>query len=264
MALNELSNLHREIHDRFAEYLDGKSVAILGRGPSLQCCDRGTVESYDVVVRVHRPAPVEAWWPPPLVQPEWQERVGSRTDIFYTSIGEVTEDFMERVVTAFQKEGGTFLCRPHPVYALASQKWCMLTETFMQVRYVDIGLYFDLMKGIDFTDTFKLTHRLGATPFPGTLAVADILSHNVKEAFIGGMTCYCDRSDVGIIESTRISKCDFNYLRSLREQHPDKIKVDPQMDKLFKTVDYTIPAEAPAANELYTHDHEGSVNDYIA
>ena len=108
MLDNKISNAHLELNRQMAEYLDGKSVAILGRGPSLSACNAEIIESHDVVARVHRPAPVEDWWPPPLVQPEWQSRVGHRTDILYSSMGTDgpqldthTMEWINRVCAAF-------------------------------------------------------------------------------------------------------------------------------------------------------------------
>ena len=255
--LNQLDNYHLGLHRRFANYLKGKSVAILGRGPSLQSCEASVIESYDVVVRTHRPAPVENWWPPPLVQPEWQDKVGSRTDILYSSLGNVNEEFIERVVNSFKDEGGLFLCRPHPWYTMHRLKDCIIMERFMPVRYLDVGLYNELTRALD------LGIKWGGNPFPGTLVVADILSHNVSRVFIGGMTCYCDKSDMGIMEGGKKSKCDFNYIRKLWRDNRAIISVDPIMEELFETLDDSVPECAPKANEIYETSADGVVNQYI-
>lgn len=251
-SLNRLNNLHITLNRDFADYLENKSVAILGRGPSLQSCSRSVIESYDVIVRVHRPAPIEDWWPPPLVQEEWQSMVGSRTNILYSSLGRGANDaFIERVTSSFKDEGGKFLCHPHPWYAITNQYSCSIMERTMPVRYVDIALYHSLYK------------YLRVDPFPGTLVVADILTHKVSKVFIGGMTCYCDRSKVGIMEDYKKSKCDFNYIRSIWQCSNDQIVVDPVMEELFNIIGESVPETAPGAHDLYQVGDNGVVNRYI-
>lgn len=247
---NGLANHHVALEKEFAEYISGKSVAILGRGPSLRSCSADVVESYDIIVRVHRPAPVADWWPPPFVQPEWHDRVGTRTDVLYTSLGNVDHAFIERIMTNFIKEGGRFVCRPHPLYAMSTRYWSDRIESYMPMRYVSIGLYHELYK------------HLGMQPFPGTIVLADILNHNISQLFIGGMTCYLDASLVGVEEGGRGSKRDFNYIRSIWKDNQDTVVVDPEMHELFETVDESIPETAPTAKEVYKDGEDGDVNDY--
>ena len=52
-----------------------------------------------------------------------------------------------------------------------------IERRYYPIRFVDIGLY------------LRLRRVLISYPFPGTLAVADILSFNIDKLFIGGMTC---------------------------------------------------------------------------
>lgn len=259
MNISPFLSTHRKLDNRFAKYLRGKSVAILGRGPSLASCSADVIDSYDVVVRVHRPAPIESWWPPPFVQPEWRERVGHRTDIFYTSFDYAKEppdteqvEFLGRMFTTFMAEGGSFICKPHPHYAvtdiLANNR---MRELWGELRYVGLGLYFNLWK------------IMGYPPFPGTLVVADILAHDVTSVFIGGMTCYCERHPAGIAEAGRMSKADFNFIRNCYRYH-DNVSVDPMMEELFDTLDGAISACAPSVHELYRTDADGAVNNYVA
>ena len=257
-VLNKLSNEHVKLNRQFAGCLENKSVAILGRGPSLRACSRTLIESYDVVVRVHRPAPIEGWWPPPLVQEGWQSIVGARTDILYSSFGFTKDiddemEFFDRMTSSFLDEGGKFMCRPHPRYALDDWLTSHKLAERLPLRFVDIGLYLELWR------------KIGATPFPGTIVVSDILAYPVKEVFIGGMTCYLDNSPVGIIESNgfRVSKRDFNYIRSIWRANEDRITVDPIMKDLFLSIDEAVPTRAPEAHEVYQADEDGVVNNYL-
>ncbi len=234
-------------------------MAILGRGPSLAECDADTIESYDTVVRVHRPAPIDLWWPPPLVQEEWQAKVGKRTDILYTSFGfvknlgrEVQEDFITRVVSAFLEEGGAILCRPEPIYAIHNnvRKASQFIERTTPLRYLNFSVY------------DQLTVSINAVPYPGTCVLADVLAYEPSTIFIGGMTCYVDASPVGIIEGLHKSKADFNYIRKLWRTHPISIRIDPVMEGLFETTEESVPTEAPTAADIYQTSADGSVNTY--
>ena len=258
---NGLANTHITLEKKFESLIRGKSVAILGRGPSLAACDADTVESYDTVVRVHRPAPIDLWWPPPLVQPEWQAKVGKRTDILYTSFGidtnsprAVQEEFINRVVTSFLEEGGAIICRPEPIYALHFSVQCAseLIEVMTPLRYVTYSMFKELKQAI------------GATPYPGTCALADVLTYGPSTVFIGGMTCYVDASPIGIIESgNHTSKADFNFIRNLWRPHPITVKIDPVMERLFEITDESVPTEAPTAADIYETSADGSVNTYM-
>ena len=85
------------MNEEFAAYLDGKSVAIVGRA-NLDDLEQGDkIDSYDVVVRMHHPLPYVPKDSPyfPVEHeykgfnfnyPEhWKKRIGARTDIFYLS-----------------------------------------------------------------------------------------------------------------------------------------------------------------------------------
>lgn len=257
---NGLPNNHITLERQFESLIRDKSVAILSRGPSLAECDADTVESYDTVVRVHRPAPIDAWWPPPLIQSEWQAKVGKRTDILYTSFGitddkprEVQEEFIKRVVSSFLEEGGTMLCRPEPLYALhvSVLRASNLIEWMTPLRYVNYALF------------KELTDAIGATPYPGTCVLADVLAYEPSNVFIGGMTCYVDASPVGIIEEGHTSKADFNFIRKVWRSNPNTVKIDTVMEHLFRTTDEFVPSKAPTAADVYETSADGSVNTYV-
>lgn len=258
---NRLPNTHITLERKFESLIRGKSVAILSRGPSLAECDAETIESYDTIVRVHRPAPIDAWWPPPLVQPEWQVKVGKRTDVLYTSFGfdfgapmPKQHEFITRVVTSFRDEGGKVLCRPEPVYA-RHDSVCSASrfiERMTPLRYVTDSLFDQLRASI------------GAVPYPGTCVLADVLAYEPLNIFIGGMTCYLDASPVGIIEGAHTSKADFNFIRNLWRPRPISVKIDPVMKHLFEITDESVPTVAPTAAEIYETSADGSVNTYVA
>lgn len=254
-----LTNVHLSLEKDFESLIRGKSVAILGRGPSLSGGSAEVIESCDTIARVHRPAPVDTWWPPPLVQTEWQSKVGTRTDILYTSFGlnlqqelEVQLDFMNRVISSFAEEGGKMLCRPEPFYALFElTQSSHLIEEKHPLRYLGIGVYEELKK------------TLKSVPYPGTCVVADIMMYEPARVFIGGMTCYLDASPVGIIEMDHVSKSDFNFIRNIWRSNADGVRVDPLMEELFQTIDESIPTRAPTAAEIYQTSADGSVNTYV-
>ena len=151
----------------------------------------------------------------------------------------------------FKDEGGRFFCRPHPSYAVnASNISDFIERVHYDIRFVDVGIY------------LRLRQLFKTFPFPGTLVVADILAFNINKLFIGGMTCYCDKSPIGIEEDGRKSKCDFNYIRSLWRDNPN-VSVDPIMENLFNTVDEIVPDKAFSVGDLYKLSDDGAANQYM-
>ena len=221
-----------ELNRRFAEYLDGKTVAIVGRANLHQLEQGEFIDSHDVVVRVHGMIP---YAPTTLniqktirsyVPDGWKSIIGSRVDILYHRIGfpkqsersdDVPESFVKEV-DMFWAQGGQFIChenpKPFPLrYALLN--------VVAEVRYLDLELYNHL--------TLKFKRN---TVNPGIVIIADILSHSIKSAYITGFPCYFD--DV-VFDMNHASLRSLNELRFLRDlSKHQRVTFDPLMHELFE------------------------------
>ena len=224
------------LDDAFAAFLQSKTVAIVGRSgiDTLQQGDK--IDSYDVVARVHWPIPYHAgvkpedrseertemkWDPPPFVPKKWQSIVGSRTDIFYTSIAGGGEQWCQDIINTFLSESGRFICNESPHSQRARAQGTL--RSYNPVRNVATELYCFLYEILD------------SQPLEGTIAIADILRHNIDSVYLTGFPCFIsNEAPRGRREGGRKSYHDFVFLRELRNNHPTRIEVDPHMAELFE------------------------------
>lgn len=217
-------------HDEeFAEFLKGKSVAVCGRGNSLERCDGTYIDSFDVVVRIHGPIPGIKdeinWQPEPDFVPEaWHDRIGRKTDIFYHDLNGVSERRCHQVFDSFFEHGGKFVgvdftnfnTHKHPqTHSYIENEICM-------VRKTNPSIYFYLHK------------HLGSRPMAGTEILVDIIMHDVSLVYICGMA----RIDHMPYNASydKDSKNDDRFIHGLVIEH-DNIIVDSVMEKVYEEYD---------------------------
>ena len=216
----------------FAGFIKGKSVAVMARGASLESCDGEHVDSFDVVVRMHRPMPGVkedlAWECPPFVPVDWQERVGTRTDIFYHDFNGVTEEVLHRYLAAFFEEGGRFLCVDYQNFNAQrhSATHRYIESKIHPVRKVRPELYWHLHEQ-------GLSHALS-----GTEILCDVLGCDPVSVFVAG---FAGRGEV-IGGDSKLER-DLGFIRQLYLER-DNISVDGMMQEIFDAAD--------EADESYT------------
>ena len=232
----DFNEIQPELNARYAEYLENKSVAIVGRA-ELDRTEQGThIDSFDVIVRVHWPIPYHAgvgnndrsedrseikWDPPPFVPKQWKKYVGVRTDVFYTTIVNGGEQWCQDIVATFVEEGGQFICCEIPW--VQRKRTVGMLRQYYPVRNVNMELYCELQ------DMF------GSQPLGGTLVIADICRHNVKSVYLTGFPCFVDdEHPTGTVEGTKHSYNDFCFLRKLAIESRERVTVDAHMAQLFK------------------------------
>ena len=225
----------------FAEFLRGKSVAIVGKGVREDEPENPEwgkrIDSYDVVVRVHWPIPYHGdilpghtseqkseikWDPPPFVPKKWQPIVGSKTHIFYTTIVDAGRGWCKSIIQAFRDEGGLFICEMHP--SIISHLPSGMLKEHTEVRQVSVYVH------------HRLYDLLGSQPFGGTMAVVDILRHAVREVYITRMPCFFSNSHLDGFRGPNpqaIPPNDLRFLKGLWEDNRDRITVDPFMEYVF-------------------------------
>lgn len=228
------------LQEEFAQFLRGKSVAIVGKGlreDEPENPEWGKrIDSYDVVVRVHWPIPYHGdvlpghtseqkpgikWDPPPFVPEKWQPIVGSKTHIFYTTIADGGRDWCKSIVDTFRDEGGRFICELNPGIVKRPPRGMLKEHT--EVRQVPF-LYRYLCGVLD------------SEPFGGTMAVVDILRHAVSEVFITRMPCFFSDSHPDGFRGPSpraMPPNDLRFLRGLWENNRDRITIDPFMEYVF-------------------------------
>ena len=218
------------MNEEFAAYLDGKSVAIVGRA-NLEGLEQGDkIDSYDVVVRMHHPLPYVPKDSPyfPVEHeyrgfnfnyPEhWEKRIGARTDIFYLS------DLEDNSVALAVKD----LDNMKPILHVCCEPDCnmFLAAQLAEQRFVRFMTHGHVSCCINL---------LGSVPLKGTSIICDILKHRVERAYITGFPCWIGED--GKLnpewEPMRDVKPwnDFNFLKKLSCH--ERVEVDPPMQEQF-------------------------------
>lgn len=240
LPLDSFEDTQTVLNHKFAKYLNGKSVAIVGRAGNLHKMEQGElIDSHDIVVRVHRIVPyrmdyyeeekqrvknkseyIDYEWfhrysifDHSFVPEDWHARIGRRTNIYYHRLRKkesVTKEYLRK----FEVDGGQFICfnisgKAHYGHVLIGQ--------LADVRYLNIGFY------------LQIAEQIGDYPLAGTVAIADILRHNVQEAYISGFPCYFD-NEVDYVQY-RSCRRDLQFLSDLRDT--GRVTFDSHMLKLF-------------------------------
>ena len=229
-----------DIHKRFADYLRGKRIAMVGKGAPKDIIQGDYIDSFDVVVRVHWPIPYHdgilpgvrsedepriKWDPPPFVPEKWQPVLGKKTHIFYTTIAHADPKWCQSIVKTFEREGGKFICESNPGLMMKPREG-RLAWTY-EVRQTTHEVF------------MKMKTQLGSEPFGGTLAIFDICSHEVKEVYLTGFPCFIsDKTPDGMTNKKpnprTVPLNDFRWIRQLVKDNPERMKVDSYMQYVFE------------------------------
>lgn len=203
-----------------ADYLEGKTVAIVGHTKLDEMEQGELIDSHDVVVRLHDSVPHASHSPVKRTVyriPEHRYKfVGTRTNIFYVdSLSEDTNE-LDKMVSALKRDGGKYICCEPWV-----DMWLTgFINSRIRARIIDIDFY-------------RHVHtNLGSPPLSGTLIISDILRHTVKKLYLTGF--HCRISPDGKLKNSDVQHKpwnDFNYLKRLSKL--DYVDIDPLMQGQF-------------------------------
>lgn len=226
MQIYNFKDKYDALDTRFAAYLRDKSVAIVGRS-QLHDIEQGAfIDSHDVVARMHYPVPyvqgTEPWngWPglESFVPSDWHSRVGRRVNVFYHKVSSVGE--MELMLPLFRADGGEILSVEYSqnLYYLEAPE----VRAMAACRYLTNDHWINVMEAI------------GHSALAGSLAIADILRHNIKSIYITGFPCLF--TPEGIPQDIPFMAFkNLDWIRHLYETY-DGIEVDRNMKRLFAVV----------------------------
>ena len=158
------------LNKKFAEIVKDKRIALIGPAPYLEKVQlKDKIYSYDLIVRLNQD------FPPNM---RFFENVGSKTDILY-----IVSKRLNSRDWAFEKQvehhniKSIVISFPHP-------QRCWYIKQHLAYRC----LFRDIMP--DDYDIYK--EYLNAKPATGNMAILDLLSYDIKELFIAGITFYRD------------------------------------------------------------------------
>lgn len=165
-----------KIDNNYNNILKNKKVVIVGPSPSLEDKNLGNwIDSFDIVIRLNTAFPIKE---------EKYNDLGKKTDIQYHSL--CTDEFNGGLVRFKElKENNVFLSCPYPKliqpFTLDFVKFFEENKKW-EVPYHEIGLMY-------YQEIVKM---IGTRPNTGTLAILDILAHDIKELHIIGFTWFRD------------------------------------------------------------------------
>ena len=220
------------IHQQYADYLRGKSVAVVGLAPYLLDVEQGEyIDSHDVVIRVHGGAPGE---PKPIdpkvgITPvEYYHLLGKRTNVLYSNFQYYSN--IKRDCDIFVNTGGRFVCCANLYFAIGGIKWSLGVQDMFdretQLRIGDVGFYKDCVRNI------------GTCPIlDGTMSLLDVIRHDFGKLYVTGVSNYhtADENPYDNFHATKHGYKpykDHAYLKQVI-QADSRIEVDAIMQRSF-------------------------------
>jgi len=158
---------------RYTDYLDNKTVAIVGPAPTVKEVENNLdiINSCDIVVRLNRSLPVHE---------NLANFIGNRTDVLYNCMDE-------------DPESGGYL---HIPYLAQEVDWLIGAYPLKTPFASNILKFKNRNNGRINFDVFDLQYYdhleecMGTRPNTGILAILDLLSKNIKSLYITGFTFF--------------------------------------------------------------------------
>jgi len=166
---------------RLFEVFEGKSVAIVGSGPTTLSNESGFIDSHDVVVRVNNYKLIGT--------------AGKKTDVHYSFYGTSIKKTAQEL-----QDDGVYLCMCKcPDAKFMESRW---HERHGKLNGIDFRYIYQFRKDFWFTDTYVPTveefvehfELLGKhIPTTGFSAILDVLRYNPKSIYITGFDFFQSR-----------------------------------------------------------------------
>ena len=172
---NMLMFFFKQYDKLFHEYLNGKSVSLVGPAQSIIGTGKGyMIDKFDLVVRLNKSIPLPK---------NLKEDIGSRTDIVYNSLN--TSDYPGQnnlSPRVYKKYGVQFVCSSYPFNNAFFKQ-----DILNYVNRYKFELPFKAIDDIKFNNFEKY---LQTRPYTGTCAIMDLLSYPIKHLYITGLDFY--------------------------------------------------------------------------
>lgn len=160
--------------EEYKKYLSGKRVCLVGPAPSVKQVEPAQgkqIDDYDVVVRINKSLPVPE---------DLQKFAGTKTDVLYNSVDQVEESGGRLDIPFLEKEID-WLVSPYP----SKHPFSINIKNFLNTN----------RDRLNFT-TFELDQyndlelKINTRPNSGVLAILDLLSCDISELYITGITFF--------------------------------------------------------------------------
>lgn len=224
---------------KFAEFINGKSIAVVGRAEYLRTIEQGAlIDSYDLVFRLRSNTPYPdsefavPYSPTSFIPDGYHKFLGARVDCFIGRLAHQIQVGLDRWFAPLLN----FNC-----------KWLVLEKIYnakASVESIDyvtntLGFNFHQSPQQQFENLSKLLEF--SFPLPGTLLIYDLLHYDV-ELYITGFACYQDIELNKRLTHVADRKnrphhpmLDAFFLRALHRC--GRIQIDPRMQSIFDSLD---------------------------
>lgn len=158
----------------YEQYLSGKRVCLVGPAPSVKQVDpaQGSqIDEYDVVVRINKSLPVPE---------DLKEFAGAKTNVLYNSVDQVEESGGRLDIPFLEKEID-WLVSPYPSkhpFSINIKNFLNTNRDRLNFTTFELDQYNDLESEIN------------TRPNSGVLAILDLLSCDISELYITGITFF--------------------------------------------------------------------------
>lgn len=160
------------MHEKYRKYLKGKSVCLVGPAPSILEQEQGErIDSFDEVVRLNKALPLLK---------ENEKYYGSKTTILYNCLNKDPESGGVLHIPYLEEEINWLVC-PYPNKQPFSQDinyFKSINKNRINFSYFNLEYY------------NKLEGEMKTRPNTGVLAILDLLSAEIKQLYISGITFF--------------------------------------------------------------------------
>ena len=240
-------NIKTDNHESFGEYIQGASVAIVGRAEYLNDLEQGDlIDSHDVVIRAHSnlPYPSSKYKfpidnPTSFVPLSHHSLLGQKTEAFapanlsYWDLDKI-DDSLPKLID----RGCQWLIQ-HKIYNVPmaedspDKRWELSVIDYISDKYLPVfvaspEVFDEVMRELDY-----------CFPMPGTLLIEEIIRLNPRRLYVTGFTCYMDNKERWLSAEVSLARdhkplYDLRYLRN-REREAI-IETDDTMKTYFDEI----------------------------
>lgn len=180
MSQNNILYSNESIVNKYASYLKGKKIAIVGPAPHIIGRGQGKkIDSYDIVIRV------TSGWKDPLKFKYLIKDIGSKTDILYTPLTERKGSGSNLDIKELKNVVNLkWLCMSYPSISHKERIKKIIKRNKNRILFYIVNM--------DFYNYLYLEMK---HPQTGTVAILDVLKYDIKELYITGITFYQIRDE---------------------------------------------------------------------
>jgi len=232
--------------DSFRNYIEGKSIAIVGPAEYMTSSGLGLdIDSHDIVVRINRSIEL---------CDDYKDDIGQKTDVLYSCLIEKSANAGKINPNELKKKGIKYICVP-PKSSIKGFAKDNTISDYASIKKLSMLSNLFSTRIIDYKLNNSIAEKIMCRPNTGYLAIFDILNCNPEQLSIYGFSFYLDgfmkgcksgvEKEENMTEAQYTDKC-FNSTRHIQKNmwlyakktllNHKKVKLDDNL-KLILSLD---------------------------